>query len=121
MHLLAGLESDLVAQEVEADLVGGSVGDVAAVGGVPLRRAHGLLHASHREAERLVDRAHPARIAAGEVVVDGHRVDAGARAGVPGDGGRAGQRLAFAGLHFDDFAACQRQRALQLHVEHLEM
>jgi hypothetical protein len=58
-------------------------------------------------------------IAAGEVVVHGHHVDAGAGARVPGDRGRAGQRLAFAGLHFDDLAARQRQRALQLHVEHV--
>ena len=68
-------------------------------------------------AEEAVEAAHPLRVAAGQVVVDGDDVDALAVERV--EVGRQGrdQRLAFAGLHFGDPAAVEHHAADQLHVE----
>ena len=70
-----------------------------------------------REAEELVEAAHPLRVAAGQVVVDGDDVDALAfeRIQVARQGGD--QRLSFTGLHFGDFAFVKDHAADQLHVE----
>ena len=70
-----------------------------------------------RQAEELVEAAHPLRVALGQVVVDRDDVDALAveRVQIARQGGD--QRLAFAGLHFGDFAAVQHHAADQLHVE----
>ena len=80
--------------------------------------------------ERLVDRAHPFGVAAGQVVVDGHHVNAlaprlASGASGPGCDGqrvqhhrqRRRQRLALAGLHLGDLALVQRHAADQLDVE----
>ena len=65
----------------------------------------------------LVDRAHPGRVATGQVVVDGHQVHTapGERIQVDRHGGD--QRLALAGLHLGDGALVKRDRAHDLHVE----
>ena len=67
--------------------------------------------------EEPVDAAHPFRVAAGEIVVDGDDVDAlaGERVQVDGEGGD--ERLAFAGLHLGDRALVQHHAADELHVE----
>ena len=65
----------------------------------------------------MVDRRHPLGVAAGEVVVDGHEVDALAGERVERDGERRGQRLALAGLHLGDRAAVQHHAADHLDVE----
>ena len=64
-----------------------------------------------------IDLAHPFRIAAGEVVVDGD--DMHALAGQRVQIGREGrdQGLALARLHFGDVALVQEDAAHQLHVE----
>ena len=61
--------------------------------------------------------AHPLGVAAGEVVVHRHDVDALAFEGVEIDRQRGDQRLAFAGLHLGDLAAVQDHAALELDVE----
>ena len=61
--------------------------------------------------------AHPARVAAGQVIVDGHDVDALPFTGEPRDGRNSGQRLAFARLHLRDAAAGEGQRAAKLHID----
>ncbi|MGY4354267.1 hypothetical protein ACVW0J_000760 [Bradyrhizobium sp. i1.7.7] len=67
--------------------------------------------------EEAVDLAHPAGVAAGEVVVDGDDVNALAGERVEIDRERCDQRLAFAGLHLGDVALVQHDAADQLHVE----
>ena len=67
--------------------------------------------------EQTVDRAHPAGVAAGEVVVDRDHVHALAFQGVEVGGQRGDQRLALAGLHLGDAALVQDHAADQLHVE----
>ena len=70
-----------------------------------------------RHAEEAVDAAHPLRVAAGEVVVDGDDVDALALERVQVGGQRRDQRLAFAGLHLGDLALVQHGAADELDVE----
>ena len=107
----------VVAQVVEAELGVGAVGDVGRVGGLlVLEGQHGLDHADGH-AERVVDRAHPLGVAAGEVVVHGDEVDALAGERVEEDRQRGDERLALAGLHLGDRAVVQHHAADQLHVE----
>ena len=63
-----------------------------------------------------MDPAHPLGVAAGEVVVDGHQVDALAAQPVEVGRQRGDERLALAGLHFGDPAEVERGAAHQLHV-----
>ena len=119
LHLLVQTKRQAVAQKIEADLVGGGVRDVAGVGGAALGGGHALLQIADREAQKAVDVAHPGSVAAGQIIVDGHDVDALRLTRVPGHGRNGGQRLSFAGLHFGDAAARQRQRPAKLDIEHV--
>ena len=78
----SSVDRHVVAQVVEAELRVGAVGDVAAVGGAALVVGHHVLDHADRDAQRLVDRPHPAGVAAGQVVVDRHQVDVDAGQGV---------------------------------------
>ena len=90
-HVLE-LELHVVAQVVEAELVVRPVGDVAGVGLLALVVEQGVLDAADRQAQEPVDLAHPLGVAAGEVVVDRHDVDARGRSGRSGT--RASSRRA---------------------------
>ena len=68
-------------QVIETELVVRAVGDVAAVRLLALVGRQVVLDDPDLEAEELVDRAHPFRVAPGQVVVDRHHVDALARQG----------------------------------------
>ncbi len=117
LHAILDAELHVVAQVVEAELVVGAVGDVGVVGVLALLVVEVVDDHADREAEELVEPAHPLRVAAGQVVVDGDDVNALAFEGV--QVGRQGgdQRLAFTGLHFGDLALVQDHAADQLHVE----
>jgi len=69
------------------------------------------------EAEKSVDLPHPFRVALGQVVVDGHHVDAAGGQRVQIDRQRRHQGLALAGLHLGDIALMQHHAADELHVE----
>ena len=75
-----------------------------------------VLQGGDADPERLVDRRHPFRVAAGEVVVDGDDVDAAAGQGVEEDRQGRGQGLALAGAHLGDGAVVEDHAADQLHV-----
>ena len=62
-----------------------------------------------------VDLAHPLRVAAGQVIVDGDDVDAFAGQGVQVGRHGGNQRLAFTGLHLGDAGAVQHDAADDLH------
>ena len=106
----------VVAQVVETELVVRAVGDVAGVGLLPLLHLHVRLDRADGQAQPHVQRRHPLHVAAGQVVVDRHDVDALAFQRVEIGGQRGHQRLAFAGHHFGDRAAVQHHAANQLHV-----
>ena len=113
----SSVRGHVVAQVVEAELGVGAVRDVGRVGGaLVLVGLHVLQHAP-REPEAVVDRAHPLRVAAGEVVVDRDDVHALAGERVEHHGERARERLALAGAHLGDRAAVEHHAADQLDVE----
>ena len=118
LGLLLARSGHVVAQVVEAELVVGAVGDVGVVRALLVVPVVVLGdHDADREAERLVDPAHPRRVTLHEVVVHRHEVDAvpGERVEVGGQGGD--ERLALAGLHLGDPAEVERRAAHDLHVE----
>ena len=117
LHVVREVELHVVAQVVEAELVVGAVGDVAAVGDLALLVVQVVLDDADRHAEEAVDAAHPLGVAAGQVVVDRDDVDALAFERVEVGGQRGDERLAFAGLHLGDLAAVQHHAADELHVE----
>ena len=84
LDLFGELRGHVVAQVVEAELRVGPVDHVAGVGVLLLLVGLLVLQDPDGDAERVVDRAHPFRVAAGEVVVDGDHVHALALAGVGG-------------------------------------
>ena len=108
---------ELVAEEVEAELLAGPVGDVAGIGGAAGAVGLAGLDAADGQPEQLVDRRHPLGVAAGQVVVDRDDVDALAGQGV--EEGRHGgdQRLALAGLELGDALVVDGDAAQDLDVE----
>ena len=116
---LLGGDGHVVAQVVEAELVVGPVGDVAAVGVVACREVVLELmdDEAHGEPHEAQDGAHPLRVASGEVVVHRDEVAALAREGVQVEGQGGGEGLAFARLHLGDPAAMEGHAAHELHVE----
>ena len=117
LDLLLQRRRHVVAQVVEAELGVRAVRDVRRVGGALLLVGLHVLQHADREAEAAVDRRHPLGVAAGQVVVDRHDVDALAGQRVEHDGERGGQRLALAGLHLGDRAGVQHHAADHLDVE----
>ena len=89
----------------------------AGVGDLALLVVQVVLDDADRHAEEAVDPAHPLRVAARQVVVDGDDVDALAVERVEVGGQGRDERLAFAGLHLGDLAAVQHDAADELHVE----
>ncbi len=69
------------------------------------------------EAEKAVDLAHPFSITLGEIIIDGHDVDAAAGKRVQVCGKCSDESLAFAGLHLGDLALMKNTSADQLHVK----
>ena len=118
VRVAADLEPlQLVAEEVEAELLGRAVGDVAGIGGPAGRVGLAGLDAADRQAQHLVDRRHPLGVAAGQVVVDRDDVHALARQGVEERRHGRDQRLAFARLQLGDAAVVDRDAADDLDVE----
>ena len=117
LDLLLQRRGHVVAQVVEAELGVRAVGDVGRVGDLLVLVLLVVLQDAPGDPERVVDRAHPLGVAAGEVVVDGHDVDALAGERVEDHRERRRERLALAGLHLGDVAAVDRHAADQLHVE----
>ncbi len=100
LNQLPGIPGQVVTQVVVSELLPGTVGDVRAVlrlAGSGLLRHLRRLQQAGPQAEELVHRPHPLRVAPGQVVVRRQQVDAGPgqRVQVPGQGG--GQRLAIPG------------------------
>ena len=71
---------------------------------------------ANREAHEGEDRAHPACVAAGEVVVHGHHMHTTATNGIDGGTERTNERLPFAGAHLRDLSLMQHDGAENLFV-----
>ena len=76
-----------------------------------------VLDHRHRQSEHVEDGAHPAGVAAGEVVVDGDEVGALAAQSIEVERKAGDQRLAFTGLHLGDPPGVEDDAADHLHVE----
>jgi len=74
------------------------------------------LQDADRQAEEVIDCAHPAGIPAGQVIIDRHQMDAPAGKCVQVERQGGNQRLAFAGTHLRNLALVQNQSADQLHI-----
>ena len=119
VDLAGGTEGHLISQIVKPHLSAGGIGDVRAIGGLPLGDRHSLLYVGDGQLHMAIDVAHPIGIAARQIVVDRHDVHAPAGAGVPGCGSDGGEGLPFAGLHLSDLAGSHRQRASELDIKHV--
>ncbi len=106
----------VVAQVIEAEFVVRAVGDVARVLFAPLRGRQAGGDRACRHAKEAVDATHELRLIGGQVVVDGHNMDAlaGDRVQVGGQGCHEG--LTFTGLHLRDVAQMKGSAAHDLHV-----
>ena len=122
LHLVGVAERHVVPKVVEAELVVGRVDHVGRVCVALVLRVHSGDDDAGAHAEKVVDRAHPLRVAPGKVVV--HRDDVHAAAGERVQVGRKGgdERLALAGPHLGDMALVERDATDELDVEvtHLE-
>ena len=122
LHLVGVAERHVVAQVVEAELVVRRVDDVRGIGVALVPRIHSRDDDPGPHAEKLVDRAHPLRIALREVIVHGDDVHAaaGERVQVGGEGGDEG--LALPGAHLGDPTLMEGDAAehLDIEVAHLE-
>ena len=98
----------VVAQIIEAELGVRAVGDVAIVLLAPDVRRLVVQNAADRQAEKLVDRAHPFRVARGQIIVHRHDMHAAPGERVEINRQRGDERLAFAGGHFRNLARCAR-------------
>ena len=87
------------------------------IGLAPLLVVDAVLNDADGQSEKLVEPAHPFRVALGQVVVDGDDVNALAFERIQIGRQRGDQRLSFTGLHFRDPALMQNDTADELHVE----
>ena len=108
---------EIVTQIVEAELVVGAVGNVGSVGLALLRRRLAAPDHANAQAQELVDRTHPARVALGEILVDRDDMHALAGQRIQIGRQRRDQGLALTGSHLGDLALVQRHTAHHLHVE----
>lgn len=106
-----------VAQVVETEFAVRAVRDVAGVLGAALVRRLLVLQATAGQAEKVVDVAHPVRVAQRKVVVDRDELAVLAGEGVQIERHGRDEGFAFAGGHLRDVAAMQRNAAENLDVE----
>ena len=116
-HQISDVGDKLVAQDIEADLVDGGVGDIALVCGPTFLAGRIGGDPADCQTHRLDQRSHPFGVAAGQIVIDGHHVDAAPAECVPRRGDRTGECFSLTGAHLDDVPGHHPQRAEQLDVE----
>ena len=93
----------VVTQVVETELIVGSEGDVAAVGGTAfLGIGISLVNAVYGKAMELIEGTHPFGVTFGEVIVDGHHMHALASECIEEYGKRGHESLTLTGGHLGD-------------------
>ena len=110
-------QQQAIAQEIEAKLVGGAVGNIAFVRFAALVLRHLRLNDAHAHAQQFIDRPHPLGVALGQVIIDRGQVHPFAGECGQIQRQRRHQRFTFARLHFHDAAMMQGGAAQNLHVE----
>ena len=117
LHALRQVVLHIVAEVVEAEFVVRPVGDVRAVRRAALVFVEIVHDHADAQSQRAVQRAHPFRVAARQVIVDRNDMHAASRQRIQHGGKRRDERFAFARLHFGDFAFVQNDAADELHIE----
>ncbi len=117
LHAIRQIVLHVVAQVIETELVVRAVGDVRTIGGAPLLVVQIVDDDADTEAQGAKERAHPFRVAARQIVVDGDDVHAAPGESVERRGEGRDERLALARFHFRDFAFVQNHSADELHIE----
>jgi hypothetical protein len=117
MHDQRRIHRRMVAEKVEAGFPCGDIRDVCGVGAASLLMRHALGDARDLEAEELVERRHPLRVAAGEVIVGREDVDARAVQRVQRSGSNGGERFSFARRKLNETALVQCDSRGELNVE----
>ena len=117
LHHLLLIDNHIVAQIVKPEFVVRAVGDVARIGSAALVVVQSMHDAADAHAEEAVDLAHPLRVAAGQIVVDGDDMHALAAERIEVGRQRCDKRLALAGLHLRDAALMQDHTAEELYVK----
>ena len=107
----------VIAQEIEAGFFGGHVRDVARVGAPPGVPRESFDDERRLEMEGAIERRHPLRVPACEVVVGGEDMHSATLERTEQGGKRGDQRLAFAGDELHEPAAVHRHGRRHLHVE----
>jgi hypothetical protein len=110
-------DGHVVAQVVEAELGVRAVDDIGGVGLAPLVERHHVRDERGAHAEGVPHGLRPLGVALGEVVVDGHEVDAAAVERVQVERLDGDERLALARAHLGDVALMEDDSAHQLDVE----
>ena len=110
-------EQQAVAEEIEAEFLGGAVGDIAGVGYAAFRRFLLRENHPHAHAQKLVHRPQGIGIALGQVVVHGRQVSALAHQCVNIERQCGGERFAFPCFHLGNAAVEQGNAPNHLHVE----
>ena len=114
---LGELVLHIVAEIVEAELIVGAICDVSGIGAAAFVVVEAMHDDPGRDAEEMIDAAHPFGVAAGEIIVDGDDMHALAGEGVEIGGERRDKGLAFAGAHLGDRALMQNHPANELNIE----
>ena len=117
LNEIVHVDSHVVTQIVEAELVVGTEGDVAVVGllpGIGIRLM--LVDTVYRQAVEHVERAHPLGISLGEVIVDRHDVDSLARKGIEENRECCHKGLSFTGCHLGDLSLMENDTADELDI-----
>ncbi len=112
----AGVEFDLVAEIIEAELFVGAVDDVATVGGAALVVIETGDDDADIEAQGVVEGSHDFSVPFGEVIIDGDDVDPPTGDGVEYGGERGDEGFSFAGGHFGYGAVVKFDPADELDV-----
>ncbi len=113
---LRGIDAHVVAQIVEAELAGGSVGHVGRVRLFAPFDPHAVLNEPDAQSHKAIDRSHPFAVALGQIVIHREQVRAFARQRVQINGQRSDEGFPLSGRHLGDHSFMQSDPADQLDV-----
>ena len=117
LHPVSNFVNHVVTQVVKTIFIVGAVGDVCLVGGLFFFARHVGQVDANRQAQKVVELTHPARVATGQIVVDGDHMNAFACQRVQIDGQRCGECFTFAGSHLRNFSVVKRHTTQQLDIK----
>ena len=116
LNIVRQLIFHVVAQIVEAEFIIGAVSNIAIVRLAAFRILHIGENLADRQTEESINLSHPVGIAAGQIIVDRHKMCAASGQSIQVHRRRGYKRFTFTGLHLRNLALMQHNTANQLHV-----